>query len=98
MTLSELATPGESMKERVALFASDTCTLTSFTTLNNPISTASSTGARKSKVIIPPSSFALGWAFPPVCCTIRTFPKSAAKPGVPNPVPSTGAEVLNKRA
>ena len=52
----------------------------------------------KLNVSTPPSSFALGWELPPVCCTINTFPKSAANPGVPNPAELTGSEVLNKRA
>jgi hypothetical protein len=52
----------------------------------------------KSNARMPPCSLAFHCKSPPLCCTIRTLPKSAERPGVPNPLPLTGVLVSKRRA
>jgi hypothetical protein len=74
---------GLALKVCVLLSSVVTRIQTSATTLRRPMSNTSFIGGEKAKEIIPPSSFAFHWAFPPVCCTINTLPNSPARPGVP---------------
>lgn len=90
-------TEGSTTKERVAPSASVTCRTALSTTFISPISTSSSTGVINSNTRTPPASFAFHWAFPPVCCTTSTLPASPARPGVPYPSWSTGADVSKRR-
>ena len=95
--LYDLAPIAFTTNVRTASSESVTWIQMSFTTLTRPISTSSSTGLANSKVILPPNSFAFGVGLPPVCWTIRTFPKSPARSAVPYPVPSTGCDELKRR-
>jgi hypothetical protein len=74
MFLNELGPTGETEKDLVARVESVIWIHTSSTTLSRPSSSTSSMGVTKSKVILPPNSFAFHCAFPPVCWMIKTLP------------------------